>query len=288
MKIQFTKMHGLGNDFVIIDAINQQIELSPENIRFIANRHLGIGCDQILLVLPPLQAKVDFAFRIFNSDGSEAEQSGNGMRCLAKFVTHKKLIANDEIIAQSLSGRSVKLHLQKDGTIAVDMGIPIFDPKHIPFVASGLALRYNLQLENMLYEIGAVSFGNPHAVIKVDNVSEVDVSYWGKKISTHESFPQGVNVGFMQVVSRDKILLRVYERGTGETLACGSGSCAAVAVGRLWQLLSENVLVQLSGGSLTVSCQNLGSSVILKGPAVKVFDGELDILSRKPKYEEYI
>lgn len=278
MKIKFTKMHGLGNDFIIINALNQHIDLSLEQIRNLADRHLGVGCDQIIIILPKKDQKADFSFRLFNADGTEAEQSGNGMRCVAKFIKENNLLTKNIIFMHSvLANKITKLILEPDGTIAVDMGIPVWEPKLIPLIASDFALRYNLQVEGKNFIFGAVNFGNPHIVIKVEDVNAVDVLHWGKLLAQHKNFPNGVNVGFMQIVNRKEIRLRVYERGTGETLSCGSGSVAAVTVGRLWQLLDENVLVQLSGGSLTVSCPNIESAVILKGPAVKVFDGEVEL-----------
>lgn len=278
MKIKFTKMQGLGNDFVVIDAINQQVNFTPKQICALADRHFGIGCDQLLMLLPSRQADADFGFKLFNADGSEAEQSGNGMRCLAKFAFANSLTSKKSLVLHANSGRKVKLLIQDDGLIVVDMGKAVFEPRLIPMVATELALSYNLQLENQTFVFGAVNLGNPHVVIKVADVNTVDVGYFGKLIATHENFPEGVNVGFMQVINREKILLRVYERGSGETLACGSGSCAAVIIGRLWQLLDEDVYVQLTGGNLTVSCPDVADSIILKGPAVKVFTGEFDIL----------
>jgi diaminopimelate epimerase len=276
MQILFTKMHGLGNDFVVIDAINQSVSLSQAQIRYIADRHFGIGCDQLLLVEPAQSADVLFNYRIFNADGGEVEQCGNGARCFARFVHDKGLTTETSIPVQTRAGRLI-LELQKDGQVTVNMGVPVFDPKRIPFVADTEASSYSLELANEPVEIGVVALGNPHAVLQVEDIQTAPVASWGPLIESHSRFPQRVNAGFMQVIDQNMIKLRVYERGAGETLACGSGACAAVVVGRRWNLLSENVQVQLTGGTLAVSWQGEGQPVMMTGPAETTFEGSIEL-----------
>ncbi|MGD8785320.1 MAG: diaminopimelate epimerase [Thioalkalispiraceae bacterium] len=276
MYIHFSKMEGLGNDFVVIDGINQQIKLNSEQIRQIADRHFGIGCDQLLLVEKPEDSSVLFNYRIFNANGEEVEQCGNGARCFARFVHEKGLTQNREIPVKTRSGKLI-LSLDNENQVTVNMGVPEFEPENIPFLAKQRASHYRLELENESVEIGAVALGNPHAVMQVADIESAPVDTLGPQIEAHPMFPQHVNAGFMQIVDQNLIKLRVYERGVGETLACGSGACAAVVLGRQWQLLSEKVQVQLSGGTLIISWQGEGQPVMMTGPANTVFEGSIEI-----------
>ena len=275
MKLQFTKMQGLGNDFVVFDAINQAVELSEEQIRFLADRRFGVGCDQILLVEPPRHENTDFYYRIFNADGSEVEQCGNGARCFARFVRDKGLTEKDVIDVGTLKG-PIRLFL-KDDQVIVNMGAPILEPEQIPFRATRTSSTYSLQVEKQLIPISAVSMGNPHAVILVDNVSMAPVDTLGPLIETHERFPEKVNVGFMAIRNPREADLRVWERGVGETLACGTGACAAVVAGRLRGLLDEQVKVHLPGGDLVVSWKGGSEPVWMAGPATRVFEGVIEL-----------
>jgi diaminopimelate epimerase len=281
MKIRFTKMHGLGNDFVMIDAISQQINITPERARFIADRHFGVGCDQILIVEAPTRPDADFKYRIFNSDGSEVENCGNGARCFAVFVRMRKLTGNHVIRAETAKGILI-LKLVDKNNVTVDMGEPQLAPSAIPFLANSQSTHYKLSLDSDLLTtrellIGAVSMGNPHAVTCVADVTQYPVATLGPLIETHACFPNRVNAGFMSIVNRNEINLRVYERGVGETLACGTGACAAVVVGRLQSLLDETVTVNLPGGSLEISWPGPGHSVLMTGPTATVFHGQLRI-----------
>ncbi|MDH3326972.1 MAG: diaminopimelate epimerase [Gammaproteobacteria bacterium] len=276
MKLKFTKMQGIGNDFVVLDGVNQVINLSQSQYQSIANRYFGVGCDQILLVEASDMAGVDFRYRIFNADGSEVEQCGNGARCFALFVREKQLTDKNEITVATKNGVIV-LNITQDGLVTVDMGPPRLVPVDIPFDAPKTERHYQLQVDGEMVEIGAVSMGNPHGVLMVDDVDTAPVETLGKKLESHKSFPARANIGFMQIVSENKIRLRVYERGSGETLACGSGACAAVVVGRMWGLLSERVEVSLPGGELVIRWAGDKSSVMLTGPAEFVFDGEINI-----------
>ncbi len=278
MKLKFTKMQGIGNDFVVFDAINQKITLTETQYRAVADRHFGVGCDQILLVEASTEVSVDFRYRIFNADGSEVEQCGNGARCFARFVREKGLTDKDKITVATKSGLIV-LNLTKKGLVTVDMGVPQFEPKDIPFksVDLGKAKSYTLNVDREVVEIGAVSMGNPHGVVLVDDVDAAPVEALGKILESHPSFPARANIGFMQIVSDNKIKLRVFERGSGETLACGTGACAAVAVGRTWGKLSENVDVTLLGGELHINWLGENSAVMMTGPAEFVFDGEINL-----------
>lgn len=275
MTLAFTKMHGLGNDFVVFDAINQQVALDECQLRAIADRRFGVGCDQILLVEPPRHAGNDFHYRIYNADGGEVEQCGNGARCFARFVHDRGLTDNREI-AVGTAGGNIRLHLEADGQVRVDMGRPYLQPAEIPFVAREQAASYAIDVGKETYEIGAVSMGNPHAVLLVNDVADAPVATLGPLIGRHARFPQRANAGFMAVRARDAIDLRVFERGAGETLACGTGACAAVVSGRLRGLLDERVAVRLPGGTLVVSWAGKEHPVWMTGPAEKVFDGTLD------------
>lgn len=276
MDIEFTKMHGLGNDFVVIDAINQRVTLSAEQIRRLADRHFGIGCDQLLLVESPDRVDVDFRYRIFNSDGGEVEQCGNGARCFARFVRDKKLTEKNCINVNTNAG-VIQLIEQDDGQVTVNMGVPRFEPAEIPLMAEQKKDSYVLALPSRDVKIGAVSMGNPHAVLLVDNTQAAPVEEWGPMLEKHTQFPNRVNVGFMQVIDKSNINLRVFERGVGETRACGTGACAAMVIGRKWQLLDERVNVNLPGGQLMVQWAGEGEPVWMTGPAESVFEGRISI-----------
>ena len=276
MELEFTKMHGLGNDFVVIDAIGQAVALTRDQIRFIADRHLGVGCDQLLLVESPDRPDVEFRYRIFNADGGEVEQCGNGARCFARFVHDKRLTDKNPITVSTNTG-VIELTEQEDGQVTVNMGVPRFAPRDIPFIANHQAERYVVVLPSQDVEIGAVSMGNPHAVLLVDDVQHAPIQTWGPLLENHERFPRRANVGFMQIVDTLNIKLRVFERGVGETQACGTGACAAVAVGRTWGLLQERVNVNLPGGQLMVQWAGEGEPVWMTGPAESVFEGRISL-----------
>lgn len=279
MRLSFTKMHGLGNDFIVFDAKSDADIPSPETFRKLGNRRTGIGFDQALVLLPPRATGTDVYYRIFNCDGSEVEQCGNGARCIASLVA-QRLGHRSELHMDSTGGR-VDALLKGDGTVSVDFGVPSFSPASLPFDAPAESNLYSLQVgqgANMrTIEIGAVSMGNPHAVWRVPSVSDAPVDSLGPLIENHARFPKRVNAGFMEVVSRNHIRLRVWERGVGETLACGTGTCAAVAVGRKLGWLDETVQVDLPGGRASVSWQGPGARIWLTGPAVKVFEGHVEI-----------
>ncbi|MCL5261639.1 MAG: diaminopimelate epimerase [Gammaproteobacteria bacterium] len=276
MSIPFTKMHGIGNDFVIIDSITCIKDVTPllnaTNIKAMADRHFGVGFDQLLVIEQSVQPGVDFFYRIFNSDGSESNQCGNGVRCAAKYVSDNRITKKNEIVFGTRAGLS-KVKIEEDGLITVETVIPVVEPDKIPFAASRAAMHYDMQLENAKIEIGAIAVGNPHAIVLVENIDSAPVLTMGPEISRHNSFPEGANVNFMQIVDRTTVRLRVFERGAGETLACGSGACACVASGILWNLLNEKVVVKFYGGDLTVSWKGPGQPVLMSGPAAKVFCG---------------
>ena len=272
MQLKFSKMHGLGNDFVVLDGVTQRVVLSSEQYRFLADRHLGIGCDQILLIEKPTRSDTDFRYRIFNSDGGEVEQCGNGARCFVRYVRDHGLSDKDEIRVETHGGIIVP-RLEADGQVSVNMGVPRFEPAEIPFLAEHRAPMYVLPLENKSIEISAVSMGNPHAVQLVADVETAPVADDGPRIESNARFPKRVNAGFMQVLNRGHIKLRVYERGSGETLACGSGACAAVVAGIQRGLLDNQVRVTTRGGDLMIRWSGEGQSVLMTGPAVEVFTG---------------
>lgn len=276
MRLRFTKMHGLGNDFVVIDAISQRVNLTPNIARRIANRHTGIGCDQILLVEVPEAATADFRYRIFNADGSEVENCGNGARCFAKFVLDRKLTGKPSITVETAAG-TIVLNVQADGQVTVDMGQPILAPSAIPFEAASQRNHYTLATSMGDTIFGAVSMGNPHAVITVDDVNLAPVTTLGPEIGQHSAFAMGVNVGFMAILDDQTINLRVFERGAGETLACGTGACAAMVVGRLQHGLSSQVTVNLPGGALSIEWQGEQHPVFMTGPADTVFHGQIKL-----------
>lgn len=276
MLLKFSKMHGLGNDFVVFDAITQQVALTPEQVRFIADRRFGVGCDQLLLVERPGVNGVDFRYRIFNADGSEVEQCGNGARCFARFVRDHGLSDKDEIVVETAGG-IIRLTFAPGGQVTVNMGVPRLTPDQIPFEAGAQAVSYALEVLDQKVEIGAVSMGNPHAVLRVEDINTAPVATLGPLIESHPRFPRRVNVGFMQVTGRDAIHLRVFERGAGETLACGTGACAAVVSGHLRGWLDEQVTVILPGGALTIRWAGVGEPVWMTGPAVEVFQGQIEL-----------
>jgi len=276
VKLKFSKMHGLGNDFVVLDGIRQQISLTPEQLRYLADRNFGVGCDQILLVEKPGRADVDFRYRIFNADGSEVEQCGNGARCFVRFVHEAGLTDKREIRVETQKG-IIEPRLEANGNVTVDMGEPRFLPAEIPFLHDDDVVVYNLDVADETLEIGVVSMGNPHAVQVVDDVEQAPVGAHGPLIESHQRFPQRVNAGFMQVVDKHAIKLRVYERGSGETLACGTGACAAVVSGIRRGLLESPVRVTTRGGDLNIAWGGPGRPVLMSGPAVTVFTGEIEL-----------
>jgi len=276
MLLRFTKMHGLGNDFVVIDGVSQEVEMTPDLARRLGDRRFGIGCDQILLVEPPTRHDVDFRYRIFNQDGSEVEQCGNGARCFAKFVRDRHLTGKNDIRVETAAG-IITLHVQRNNLIEVNMGVPVLEPAQIPFQAETKTIRYPIEALGQQLTISTVSMGNPHAVLVVDDVNSAPVDSLGPALECHQRFPKRVNVGFMQIVSRHEINLRVYERGAGETLACGTGACAAVVAGQLQDLIDSPVTVNLPGGSLEIQWSGEDHPVIMTGNATTVFHGRIRI-----------
>ncbi len=276
MKLKFTKMQGLGNDFVVLDGVRQSIDLSPDQLRFLADRHFGVGCDQILLVEPPRQADVDFRYRIFNADGGEVEQCDNGARCFVRFVHEQGLTDKREIRVETRNG-IVGPRLEAGGEVTVDMGVPRFAPAEIPFVSDGDAIVHTLDVGGQPVDISVVSMGNPHAVQVVADVESAPVAAQGPLIECHPRFPQRVNAGFLQVLDRHHIRMRVFERGSGETLACGTGACAAAVAGIRRGLLDSPVRVGTRGGDLHIAWGGPGQPVLMTGPAVTVFTGEIDL-----------
>ena len=275
MRIKFSKMHGSGNDFVIINSLVQNIRISATMARRIADRRLGIGCDQLLFIQPPLNAETDFDLNFYNHDGSEAEQCGNGARCAAHYVFKKKLTGNRQIKMQTKSS-VVHLKLNDDKSVTADMGKPIFNPKKIPFIARKESMLYHIDVEGTILDISVLSMGNPHAVISVNNTDSAEVEKIGKILQKHARFPDRVNVNFMQVVNRKKIKLRVFERGVGETPACGTGACAAVVAGVQQQLIDSTVEVSLPGGTIEVEWFGGSNPVKVTGPVQHVYDGILN------------
>jgi diaminopimelate epimerase len=278
MRIEFLKMQGLGNDFLVFDAppIASRPVLDSSLFRALADRHTGVGFDQALMLETPRDPHSRVFYRIFNSDGSEVEQCGNGARCIAALLYARAPDKGREMLMQSPGG-AVRARICDDGLVSVDMGVPNFDPNSLPMLATAEAARYALRADGRDMEIGAVSMGNPHAVLCVSDVLNAPVESLGPSIEHHANFPKRVNVGFMQIIDRGHILLRVFERGVGETLACGTGACAAVAVGRRWAMLDSNVRVDLPGGSAAVSWDGPGQSVWLTGPAQTVYSGSIDL-----------
>nr|WP_299245667.1 diaminopimelate epimerase [uncultured Halomonas sp.] len=276
MLLQFTKMQGLGNDFMMIDLVTQRARLDAEQVRRLADRHFGIGFDQLLTVEPPRDPEMDFRYRIYNADGSEVENCGNGARCFARFVYDQRLTHKREIRVETQGG-PLTLMIEDDGRVRVDMGKPRFEPEAVPFSAEQDQLLHTLDADGEHLEIGVVSMGNPHALLRVDDVDTAPVARLGRAIEGHPRFPRRVNAGFMQVVTPQEIRLRVFERGVGETLACGTGACAAVANGIRWGLLESPVEVELPGGRLTIEWPSEDATMFMTGPAIKVFDGRVTL-----------
>jgi diaminopimelate epimerase len=273
VRLKFTKMQGLGNDFVVLDGIAQRVDLSAPQLERLADRHFGVGCDQILVVEKPSRDDVDFRYRIFNADGGEVEQCGNGARCFVQFVRNRGLTAK-RVIRVETHGGIIEPRVEDDGQITVDMGIPRFASGEIPFTGGSSAIVQPLELDGAAVSVSVVSMGNPHAVQVVDNVDDAPVLTQGPRIERHPRFPNGVNAGYMQVVDRANIRLRVWERGAGETLACGTGACAAVVIGTRLGFLDSPVCVATRGGTLMIAWRGEGSPVFMTGPAATVFEGE--------------
>lgn len=276
MKLKFTKMHGAGNDFVVIDGVHREVYLTAEQIRLLADRHFGVGCDQILLVERSQNDEADFRYRIFNADGGEVEQCGNGARCFVRFVHDHKLTSKREIVVETKSGL-ISPRLEDDGRVTVNMGAPVFEAARIPFTSDSDAIIQPLDVNGETVQITAVSIGNPHAVQVVDDIEQASVATLGPLIEHHPRFPRRVNAGFMQIVDRGHIRLRVYERGSGETMSCGTGACAAVVSGIRRGLLDNVVQVATHGGVLTIGWAGAGAPVMMIGPAITVFDGEINL-----------
>ena len=276
MLIDFSKMHGLGNDFMVVDGVTQKVFFSNDVIKKLADRHFGIGFDQLLLVEPPYDPELDFHYRIFNADGSEVQQCGNGARCFARFVRLKGLTNRDRIAVSTMSGRIV-LQLEHDNQVTVNMGVPEFEPAKVPFRAQKAEKTYLLRVAEQTVMCGVVSMGNPHCVLEVENVKTAPVETLGAELESFDRFPERVNVGFMELVSANEIRLRVFERGAGETMACGTGACAAAVVGIAQGKLWDRVKVHLPGGTLQIAWKGPGTPVFMTGPAEHVFDGEIEL-----------
>ena len=276
MLINFSKMHGLGNDFLVLDNVTQNVYLSNEKIQQLAHRNFGVGFDQLLIVEPPYDPDLDFHYRIFNSDGKEVSQCGNGARCFARFVRMKGLCNKTKIKVSTQSGKMTLL-IERDGNISVTMPAPQFEPSKIPFNAQKSEGTYILRSGSETILCGVVSIGNPHCVVTVDDVLAAPVARLGKELSSHERFPQQANIGFMEIVEPNQIKLRVYERGAAETLACGSGACAAVVIGQMQNKLAKQVTVELPGGKLRIYWKGPGHPIKMSGPAIHVYDGQISI-----------
>ncbi|MDG2018378.1 MAG: diaminopimelate epimerase [Porticoccaceae bacterium] len=276
MLIKFTKMHGLGNDFVVIDAVRQQINLTTNAIKRLADRNLGIGCDQVLLIEPPTDKSVDFNYRIFNCDGSEVEQCGNGARCMGQYIADQQLSGKKSVLLKT-KNRVMEVTTKAKNLVTANMGAPIFTPADIPFTSERQDKLYPIEAESQNFEIAALSIGNPHAVIQVEDINTVAVNEIGPLIQAHTQFPESVNVGFMQIIDRQTIKLRVYERGVGETQACGSGACAAAVAAIQQNLVDASVNLKLLGGSLSVEWQGDDEPILMTGPAETVFHGKIKL-----------
>ncbi|AJE23095.1 diaminopimelate epimerase [Azotobacter chroococcum] len=274
MLLRFTKMHGLGNDFMVLDLVSQHAHIQPKHARQWGDRHTGIGFDQLLIVEPPSRPDVDFRYRIFNADGSEVEQCGNGARCFARFVLDKRLTVKKRIRVETRSGL-IELDVRPDGQVCVDMGPPRLEPQEIPFQAEAAALNYCVEVDGQAIEFAALSMGNPHAVLRVEDVESAPVHALGPKLEHHPRFPQRVNVGFLQVVDRQHARLRVWERGAGETQACGTGACAAAVAAIRQGWMDSPVLIDLPGGRLSIAWAGPGQSVMMTGPAMRVYEGQV-------------
>lgn len=276
MRITFTKMQGLGNDFVLLDARDEAFALSPSQLARLADRRYGVGCDQILVIDRAQLADAAVRYRVFNADGSPAQHCGNGIRCVARYLAAHGAAQGRELKIE-LGGHAYALTLHDDATVAVDMGEPDFAPAALPLAVPARAEAYEVVFNGQPLRFGAVSMGNPHAVFAVDDVAQAPVATLGAFLQSHALFPERVNAGFMQVLARDRIRLRVFERGAGETPACGTGACGAVAVGRLWGLLDARVDVELTGGHLTIEWNGPGTRLWMRGPAASVFEGTIDL-----------
>ncbi|WP_434140297.1 diaminopimelate epimerase [Pseudomonas luteola] len=274
MLLRFTKMHGLGNDFMVLDLISQHAHIQPKHARQWGDRHTGVGFDQLLIVETPSNPDVDFRYRIFNSDGSEVEQCGNGARCFARFVFDKRLTVK-KVIKVETKGGIIELRLRNDNQVMVDMGAPRLEPRQIPFEADAEAISYPVQVEGRTVELAAVSMGNPHGVLRVDNVDTAPVHELGPKLEHHPRFPNRANIGFLQVIDEHRARLRVWERGAGETQACGTGACAAVVAGIRQGWLNSPVQIELPGGLLDIEWAGPGKPVLMTGPAVRVYEGQV-------------
>ena len=276
MLIKFTKMHGAGNDFVVLDGVRQRISLTTQQLRLLADRHFGVGCDQILLVEKAHDTSADFRYRIFNADGGEVEQCGNGARCFVRFVHEQKLTSKPEIVVETHNGL-IRPRLEEDGRVMVNMGAPVFSAERIPYTGGDIEVMQSLDVAGESVMISIVSMGNPHAVHIVDDVESAPVEKTGPLIENHPSFPKRVNAGFMQVMDRHHVRLRVFERGSGETLSCGTGACAAVVSGIRRGLLDSPVSVATHGGTLSIAWAGIGEPVLMSGPAISVFSGEINL-----------
>ncbi len=274
--LRFTKMHGQGNDFVVLDGFRQPVALTPSSVRRLADRHLGIGCDQLLVVERPAASENDFRYRIYNADGGEVEQCGNGARCFARYVRDEGLTEKRAIRVETASGVIVP-RIEDNGQVTVDMGPPRFAPRDVPFLADAQQPSYEIRVAGFPVRLNVLSMGNPHAVQVVEDVERAPVTEQGPLIERHPAFPKRVNAGYMQVLSRTHVTLRVWERGAGETLACGTGACAAVVAGIQSGLLDETVRVTTRGGDLLIRWPGEGHAVMMTGDAVRVFDGEIDL-----------
>jgi len=277
VQLPFTKMHGLGNDFMLLDRVQRDIPVPVAQIPALANRRTGVGFDQLLIIEPASSAEFDFNYRIYNADGTETEHCGNGARCVARYLSDQGLCNKTHIMLGMPTGSSIQCEMLANGQVTVNMGAPILHPADIPFLTAKEALTYPLLVAGQELEISAVSMGNPHAVLLVEDVNTAPVAELGPLIENHQAFPNRVNAGFMQLLDQQHIRLRVYERGAGETLACGTGACAAVVAGHLRALLSETVTVELKGGKLSISWEGGQSPVLMTGPATTVYQGHLDL-----------
>jgi diaminopimelate epimerase len=276
MKLRFAKMQGQGNDFVVLDGVRQEVALDGNAVRALADRHFGVGCDQVLVVEKPASGANDFLYRIYNADGDEVEQCGNGARCFARFVLDEGLTTKREIAVETKSG-VIRPKIEDSGQVTVDMGVPRFDPSDVPFVAAQApALTYEIRVAGLPVQVSVLSMGNPHAVQLVEDVERAPVTTQGPLIERHPAFPKRVNAGYLQPLTRSHVKLRVWERGAGETLACGTGACAAVVTGIRLELLDRDVRVTTRGGDLRICWNGDGSPVMMTGDAVRVFDGEIE------------
>jgi len=276
MLIKFTKMHGLGNDFVVIDAVRQAVNLNSDIIKQLADRNLGIGCDQVLVIEPPSAKNIDFDYRIFNCDGTEVEQCGNGARCMGRYIADQNL-SGKKLVRLKSKNRIMEVQLKSRTLVTVDMGPPTLEPDAIPFIADNQNTTYAIDIDGQTHNISAISMGNPHAVIRVDDINSAAVEQLGPQLQAHRQFPESVNVGFMEIVNPQHIRLRVYERGAGETQACGSGACAA-AVAAIRQGLVENIVnIELLGGELSIEWQGDEQPVLMTGPTETVFHGQIKL-----------